>query len=165
MPARPRLTPAKIQQAIDLFAVVPPLSRNEIARRSGVHARRVSELAAEHGHSFEAGRARMAKATEAIRIDNAARRASIVERQYKRIEAILARLEAATFKTILKGESGVDETHQLDFVPTTDERNLADAMSRLAVSATKLEAVDAAADASRQNAAVDQWLAHMTGAA
>lgn len=163
--AYPRADPAKIQRAVEMFSANPPMSRNAIAREAGIGQRRVSELAVEHGHDFTAGRARTAEATKAIQQDNAAMRAVIVRRQYARMAAILDRLEAPGFKTILKGSTGGDETRILDFVPTPDERNLADAQSRLGVTAMKLELVDAAAASSRENAAVDLWLNHMAPAA
>ncbi len=91
-------------------------------------------------------RTRTATASAAKAADNKARRVAIVERMYTRIEKLQDRLDATEtsgFRTILKGSFGVEETKTLDFVPTADERNLADTLSRYVVSAAKLEAVDA----------------------
>lgn len=88
-------------------------------------------------------RAKTAAATQAVVVDNKARRARIVARMYGRMEHIQDRLEAATFKTTLKAMGGADEQMSLDFVPTSDERNLADTLSRYTASATKLEQIDA----------------------
>lgn len=106
-------------------------------------------------------RTQTAKAAEAVHVDNKARRVRIVARMYARMEHLQDRLEALTFHTILKGEYGAESPRELEFVPTVDERNIADTINRYSVAAVKLEQVDAAADMP----AVDQWLAHMTGGA
>ncbi len=89
-------------------------------------------------------RSSTAAATNAVVVDNKARRVAIVARMYTRMEKLQDRLEAPEFRTVLKGTYGIDERVTLDFVPTADERNIADTLSRYVASATKLEQVDAA---------------------
>lgn len=116
-------------------------SLHAAAREMGWSKGSVSQHAAKLGLSWD--RSRTAKAAEAVVVDNKARRARIVARMYGRMEHLQDRLEAATFRTVLKGDGGADRVRQLDFVPTPDERNIADTLSRYTAAATKLEAVDA----------------------
>ena len=92
-------------------------------------------------------RTRTARAAEAGRVDNKARRVTIVARMYTRIEKLQDRLEkvdadGGTFRTLVSAGKDGDKTEDLNFVPTVDERNIADTLSRYVASAAKLEAID-----------------------
>ena len=91
-------------------------------------------------------RSRTAAAARAVSVDNKARRVTIVNRIYDRIEHLQDRLEASTFHTIQRSTDG-DSPTELDFVPTVDERNLADTISRYAQTATRFETIDSTAAA------------------
>lgn len=103
-----------------------------------------------------------ANATTAVVVDNRARRALITSRLYNQAEEELAGLEAAAegWRTILKGESGVEHETTLTFAPSRDRRDVADILSRHLTSAAKLEAVDAATN--HDLPAVDAWIKAMT---
>jgi hypothetical protein len=116
-------------------------TRNDIARELGIGAASVSGIVERAGLSFD--RRGIAAATEARRIDLAARRSRIIDRGYTRLEALQDRLEAPKFKTLVKGQSGAEQVRELAFVPTVDERNLADTFARYVTSLTRLEQVDA----------------------
>jgi len=131
-------TDADTQQMIALHKAGKSLHAIAAEMRRGkatIHSR-----AKKAGLDFD--RTQTAKAAEAVHVDNKARRGAIVARMYTRMEHLQDRLEAPTFKTILKGSFGVEETKSLSFVPTADERNIADTLSRYVASATKLEAID-----------------------
>src|SRR5690242_16775774 len=66
--------------------------RNEISRRTGIHNRRVSAIAAELGLSFERGGARTAAATAAKKADAATRRARIEEAALASAEKLLEQM-------------------------------------------------------------------------
>lgn len=134
-------------------------SLNAIATEMGRAKATISDHAAALGLDFD--RTRTAKAAEAVHVDNKARRVVIVARMYTRIEKLQDRLDAAErdgegFKTILKGSFGVEETKTLNFVPTVDERNIADTLSRYVASATKLEAVDATGGVDRERSLLSE---------
>lgn len=116
------------------------VSRNDIHRQTGVAAASISGIVKRAGLSFD--RSRVAAATEARKVDLKERRTRIIEREYARIEHLQDRREAAEFKTVFKGEYGSEYVKTLDFVPTVDERNIADTISRMVTSVAKLEAVD-----------------------
>lgn len=127
-------------------------TRNEISRRTGIGNTTVTKIAARAGLTFD--RTKTARGVEAHSIDMAARRAKIIERQYGRIEKILDRLEEADtegFRTILKGIGGAEEVRTLTFVPTVDERNMADATYRGVTAVAALEKVghDAGTDVAK----------------
>ncbi|MBP8882664.1 MAG: hypothetical protein KBG77_16370 [Dermatophilaceae bacterium] len=87
-----------------------------------------------------------AAATVAVQVNNRARRALAVSRMYDRIEHLQDRLEAPTFRSVLRGLEG-DTPTDLDFVPTVDERNIADTITRYAGGAARMESIDASATA------------------
>lgn len=125
-------------------------SLNAIATEMGRAKGTISKYAAQLGLDFD--RSRTAKAAEAVRVDNKARRTSIVARVYDEAEALLTELEDGRagkgWRTILKGEFGVEEARTLDFIPPVDRRSHSDALNRTLMTATKLEAVDAAQQSS-----------------
>lgn len=85
---------------------------------------------------------RTRNAVEAKVVDGKLRRANITERLYGRAEKILDDLEAPTFTTILKGEYGVENVRQLDFVPPADVKTLLQALGTALTTTAKLESVD-----------------------
>lgn len=64
-------------------------------------------------------------ANEARSITAAERRATLEHRHLDRIEHLMNRLEADGWKTILRGEMGVEEPQTLTFVPPRDEKDIA----------------------------------------
>lgn len=114
--------------------------RNEIARETGLSAGTVSGIAENLGLSFD--RSTVIAATEARKADNAARRAALVSRCYQRAEQILTRLEADSFRTLVKGEYGRESPDDLDFVPPQEEKALAQALGTHLANAARLEQVD-----------------------
>lgn len=132
------VTDADRQKLRDLHA--QGKGRNEIARDMGRSPATVSVLAQELGLSFD--RTAAAAATEARRADLKQRRVDLVARLYGRAEAVMARLEAETFRTLVGSGPGVEEPTELPFVPPPDEKNLATSVGSYLTSAAKLEAID-----------------------
>jgi uncharacterized protein YbaA (DUF1428 family) len=119
-------------------------SLHSIAKEMGRGKAQVSREAAKAGLSWR--REQTKAAAEAHAADGKLRRARIASRMYERMEKIQDRLDAAEvtgFRTTLKAAGGRDEQVTLEFVPTADERNLADTLSRYVMAATKLQSVDA----------------------
>lgn len=143
MPAPPAWTDTDTTELKRLHAAGNTL--HGIARQMGRSKATISKYAGQLGLSWS--RERTAKAAEAVHLDNKLRREKIVARMYTRIEHLQDRLEAVgpgtPFKTLVSAGKDGDTVEELDFVPTTDERNIADTLSRYVASATKLEAVDA----------------------
>lgn len=117
------------------------LGCNEIARRVGLDGGTVSRRCKALGLKFD--RAQTAMASKARLEDARARRVNLVHRLYDRAEAILARLEAEVFKTLVQTEPGVQTPTTLDFVPPSDERYLAHSVGSYLQAAARLEAIDA----------------------
>lgn len=132
-----RWTAAEDRDLVKLHA--RGLSLHAIAREMGRPKSVVSTHAKEL--SLEWDREGTAAATKAVQVDNRARRTVIISRMYDRIDHLQDRLDAPTFRTVLRGVDG-DAPTDVDFVPTVDERNVADTISRYAVTASRLEAVD-----------------------
>jgi hypothetical protein len=114
---------------------------NEIARRMNVTNKDVSLRAKALGLPFD--RRQTAVATKARTEEARARRVDIIHRLYDRAEALLARLEADSFTTLVPCGPGEQEPRDLHFVPPSDERYLASAMTAHLASALKLEQHDA----------------------
>jgi len=130
-------------------------SLTAIATIMGRSKSTVSKYARDLGLSFD--RARTAKATEAVVVDNKARRQSIVARVYGVVETELGLLEnTTTWSTVLKDSGGAERTQILAFVPALDRRNMADSISRHLASATKLEAIDATNGVERERSLLSQ---------
>lgn len=87
-------------------------------------------------------RSNTATAVKAKVADGKVRRANIVERLYARVETILDRLEADEFKTMTM-DKGSQITAVLPFVPTQDEKALAQSLSSYLASAQRTASVDA----------------------
>lgn len=114
--------------------------RNEIAEALGVSTTTVTKYAALEGVTFD--RAQTATATAAKVRTLKERRAEIVSRLYTRAEANLDRLEADTFRTLVRGEGGAEHVDELDFVPPEHERALVATIGTALTSAAKLELQD-----------------------
>ena len=150
------ITDTQRQRIIDLHG--QGLTRNDIARQTGVSAGTVTNVCKANDLTFD--RSATINATQAKVADNKARRAAITERLYKRAEAILDRLEAPTYMVRMMGPTGSEKVHD-EAPPAGDERNLATSIAVYLDKATKLEDYDRSGDES--GAAVDKWLAHMMG--
>lgn len=118
------------------------LSLHAIAKQMGRPKSVVSKYAAALRLDWD--RTGTAAATVAVQVDNRARRALAVSRMYDRIEHLQDRLEAAPFMTMKRTLEG-DSPTELDFVPTVDERNVADTISRYAQTANRFESIDSTA--------------------
>lgn len=133
-------------------------SLHSIAAEMGRHKSTVSIHAKKLGLVWD--RRRTAAASEAVAVDNKARRVAIVARLYGQTEAELTDLENGRagrgWRTVLKGSFGVEETKTLTFVPPVDRRTVAEALSRLLLSAAKLEAIDATDGVERERSLLTQ---------
>lgn len=138
MPRLPPLTARERQAIFDLHA--EGLSRNEIARRTGRNTQTVSKTCAAAGLTFDRGKA--AAMIEARKVDLRAARVRLIERAYERASSIFDRLEAPTFEAVLRAAQGAEQVAVLTFVPTRDERDLADAISRHLAAAANTAKID-----------------------
>ncbi|MGW4648055.1 helix-turn-helix domain-containing protein [Kitasatospora sp. NPDC004289] len=147
-PARPdRHAPlTEAEQALILELHAEGVSRNDINRQTKIGAGTISRVVADAGGTFERAPEVIA-ATRAIQIDHKIRRQAIVDRLYRRSEAVLDRLESDTYTYHLSGPEGPEEVEAPN-PPAQDERNLANSISSYLASAAKLEAVDAGDGAS-----------------
>lgn len=135
------ITGAKRRAVIDDIRA-GELGRNAIAKKHGLSGSTVSGIAKAEGLEFR-GRRQVAAATAARSVDLAARRQRIMDRIYGRVEHLQDRLEAEQFVTVFKGQYGSEYRKTLDFVPTVDERNIADTISRYVTSSSRLAELDA----------------------
>jgi hypothetical protein len=110
--------------------------RNEIAREVGYSTATITKIVSAAGKSFDRSETAVAVAARK------ARRAAIVTRLFNRSEFLLARLEAPSFKTLVKIQGGGEESRELDFVPTPNERDLNAAIAGYLSTAAKLELQD-----------------------
>lgn len=134
-----RVTITDSQRAQVLALHAKGTGRNEIAAKAGISTGSVTKIVHAAGHSFD--RTKTATAVAARQVDLADRRTRIIDRMYSRTEALLDRLEADTFDTILKASFGEEIASRLAFVPARDVRDLASSISQLASQAARLEAV------------------------
>lgn len=125
------------RRVLDLHA--QGVGRNDIARQTGLGAGTVTAIIQRAGLSFD--RTATRAATKARQDDLADKRSRAMVGMYDQSLAILRRLAAPEFRTVLRGEMGVEETRTLEFVPPRDLRDLSDAASRLALAAARLEQV------------------------
>lgn len=131
---------------------------SQIAAAHHVAKSTVSKLAADFGLSFE--RSRTKNATEAKRADNAAMRAQIVERLYRRATQWLDQMDEPFLVFSFGGRDNTYNEHLLDAPPTGDIRNLMTSVGIAVQRAAELERFDADAG---DKPAVDAWLDAMTG--
>lgn len=116
------------------------VSCRKIGEAIGRPAGTVSIIAKDMGLSFDREQTRAA--TDAKVEDNRARRAALIEWQYKRALKLAGRLDGDTWLTATRTQQGA-LTDELDFVPTDDELSLARAIGQYAKTAAELEKVDA----------------------
>lgn len=117
------------------------LGRNEIAARVGLSTAAVTNIAKRLGLSFSRQDSAIATAARVRSLKE--RRADIVDRLYRRAEANLARLEAESFRTLVRGAGGAEYVDQLDFVPPEHDRALSASIQTVLQAASKLELQDA----------------------
>lgn len=132
--------PAEMQAKI-LDLCRQGVTRNDIHRQTGVANSSISGIVKRAGLTFD--RTRIAAAAKALKADRSERRARIIDRGYRRIEALQDRLEADTFRTMQKDRGGGEFPVELKFVPTLDEKNLATTISSYVGTVTNLEKLDA----------------------
>lgn len=139
--------------------------RNDIARDTGYSTKFISETVHKEGKSF-ARTEQVQAATAAKTIDNKSRRVAIIARLYGQAEAVLDRLEnPATYKTITKGEKGLEIVETLDFIPPTDRRNELTSVGISLDKAITLEKVDGDNGTERAESMLDKLSADMKEAA
>lgn len=155
----PRIPEEKRQEVRNLHA--QGLTRNEIARQSGVSTYTVSRICDDAGLSFD--RARTEAATKAKVVDAKARRADIIARLYDQSETILTRLESPHYKTLVKGERGKDLEVTLDFIPPADRRNDLTSIGITLDKAIALERVDTDNGSGAATSMLDKLAAQLEG--
>jgi AcrR family transcriptional regulator len=87
-------------------------------------------------------RSRTEAATAAAVVDVKARRAAVAQRMLGQAESILARLEAPTFTTIMRGSFGVEEEQTVSEPPARDHRDLLSAAQIAVNTALKVDEHD-----------------------
>lgn len=132
----------------------------EIARKHGVACSTVSKLARENGDSNSFDRTRVKIATEAARVDAAARRSAIATRLLDVAERLLDQTTQPHLVHYFGGRDNTYAEHLLDQPTTGDIRNL------LVSAGIALDKHRVLADMDRDPeglAAVDTWLRGMLG--
>ena len=131
MPGPSPITDAQKARVLELHT--EGKGRNDIAKAVGISAGSVTKIVSQAGLSFD--RAETAAATEARRQDLAKKRADaeadeleILRLQQKQVLEVLHGRE--TFQVIMRGEMGVEEIRSVDFIPSGDLRNLAQAREK-----------------------------------
>ena len=141
LPWRGTYTTPQINRVMELHSLGK--SCNYVAQATGITPQHVSRIVRERGKTFSGKR--MAIALVKQQADRAQERAELVARQEKRVGRILDRLEASDtmgFRTLVRGEYGVEEEHLLEFVPTRDEQALANSLAKHMESLAKAEAAN-----------------------
>lgn len=83
------------------------------------------------------------EATEAAKVDNAARRAAIIQRLYGVAETTIDLLETPeTYRTMARDEMGAERAYSPGFIPAQDRRNELTSIGIALDKATTLEKVD-----------------------
>jgi len=139
------------------------VSQTEIGRRLERSRGAVANRAAKLG--IFSDRTDTVKATEAKVIDAKARRATLEVRMLERAAKILDRLDADTFRTVLKAEMGAEEIREVDTPLPRDERDLMNAAQIALTSALKVAAHDADTGAAEASSAAGDILAAIKAAA
>jgi hypothetical protein len=119
------------------------LSLNAIAREMGVAASTIHTHAKRLGLSFD--RTQVEAANVARSVDAKARRQAAADRIYALFDQAASHAESVrtgAFKTTIRGKSGSEKKVELDFIPTTDQRQLAASVTQYVNAATKLESID-----------------------
>lgn len=99
------------------------------------HSRRLGLSHAERAVQMEA-------AIQTSVMDRKARRAAIIDRLYRRAEAISDRLEAEGYEMLVNIGMGEQAPKRLDFVPGPEERALTGSIASLLAAAERLEKID-----------------------
>jgi hypothetical protein len=149
MATKPRpVTQADYDQIRGLHA--QGLSRNQIMRETGRSANVVSRIAKELGLSFTRG-PEVAAATEARRIDLAARRVALAEALHLDAERLRAQLWQPATVFAFGGRDNVYEEHLLPEPPAADKRAIMSTLGMAVDRSLKLSppADDSGADAAR----------------
>lgn len=134
------------------------LGRNQIVRETGIHAKRVSAIAAEMGLSFQRA-GTVAVATEARKADAATRRARIEDAALAAAEKLLGQMFSPTKVYNFGGRDNDYNEREFEEPPHADKRAIATAIQALAQTALKIAEHDRA-DAATSG--VDAWLTAMT---
>lgn len=132
--------------------------RNQIVRETGIHAKRVSAIAAELGLSF-VRKGATAIASEARKADAATRRARIEDQALAAAEKLLGQMFARTKVFNFGGKENDYNEREHDEPPFRDKRDIATALQALTNTALKIAEHDRADVAT---SGVDAWLTHMT---
>lgn len=135
------------------------LSRNEVARRSGVSTYSVSKICADASPPITFDRRAIAAATEAKIIDHKARRAAISGQMLDLVGEFQSRMFKELTVRTTDGQ-GTVITYTVD--PTA--RDWKDTMTAIGISIDKHLAIVRIDSDDRDLPAVDQWLAAMMGA-
>ena len=141
MPHRNPVTDTDRQRILQLHA--EGVSRNDIHRQTGRALGTVSRVVAAAGLSFERA-PEIAAATEAKRVDNAAKRAEAIGRLYAASGRLFDRLEAAEFTTVGYSREGNAIRTELgrDEAPPADVRHLSATAVNMLQAAARLEEID-----------------------
>ena len=120
------------------------MSCHNIAKETGWSKATISNKAAKLGLDFD--REGTAKATEAYVIDRRHTRAQIIDQLYERTQHLLNQLNAPRtgghYRTLVPIAPGRQDSINLDHVPSTDERNIANSISSYLAKAEALEKID-----------------------
>lgn len=119
------------------------LPANQIRKRMGWALSTVSDHAKSLGLSFD--RTPMVAAIAASQLDRRKVRGEIIDALYRRAQDRIAAMDAAStegFMTLVPVGGGEQRTQTLKHVPTSDERNLANAISSYLGRAEALEKID-----------------------
>ena len=122
------------------------LSRNDIARRMKRSPSTVSKLAADQGLTFERG-PEVVAATEARRIDLAARRVTLAEQLHEDAEKLRAQLWQPTTHGEFAGKEGHWQTADLPRPRFTDQRQIMGATATAITQSLRLQPAEGGADA------------------
>ncbi|APD18634.1 helix-turn-helix DNA binding protein [Streptomyces phage PapayaSalad] len=143
MAARP-ITDTDREQVKALHA--EGMSRNDIARRMKRSPSTVSKLAAEQGLTFERG-PEVVAATEARRIDLAARRQALAEQLHQDAEQLRAQLWEPCTIGEFAGREGDWQTADLPRPRFADQRQIMGATATAIQQSLRLQPADGGADA------------------
>lgn len=98
------------------------LSRNDIARQTGISAGSVTSICTTHGRSFD--RSATKRATEARQVDLAAGRLRLAEKMLEASEAMLDKIDGPYEVYNFGGKDNTFESRVLDSAPVEVRRNV-----------------------------------------
>lgn len=143
------------QRMVDLHAAGYTLTA--IAKELGRSTDTIHKYSKRAGLSWD--RSKTAAATEAKKIDVAARRVALEERYLAEALQMLDNLHAPTIMHSFGGKDNVHNCVELDKPLYADQRNIAQASATMANAANRLRDMTVDSEAS----AVDQWVGDMLG--